>query len=424
MKNLLKSKLVGNTAIYALANVLNGVIPFLLLPVLTRVLSPAEYGLVTLFTSVIAIMGAFTGLSVHGAVSVRFFDKNINHPKFLGASLAVLLVSTSFVLLIMLALGHYISNLIHLPFWWLIIGTLASAAQFIITIRLIMWQVKKKPLNYGIFQISQTLLNYTLSLIFVFWLIGGWEGRSTGIVLTLFSFSFLAIASLHKDGLVGWSWDSTYMKDALHYGVPLIPHVIGGFVMSMSDRFIISSYTSVADLGNYSVALMLIMPMSILIDAFMKAYSPWIYEKLNSGYAKKRLVGLSYGFFILIIIFAGIYSLSAEFLVKHVVGSNFSSAIIYIPWLLFASAFTGMYYIVGIYISYAYKTKILSVITLTTGIVHFILCTIMVKTNGAIGAAQSVLITNIFMFLITWFLASKVYPMNWLARNAYLNTDR
>ena len=35
LKRLLKSKLLGNTAIYALANVLNGAIPFLLLPILT-----------------------------------------------------------------------------------------------------------------------------------------------------------------------------------------------------------------------------------------------------------------------------------------------------------------------------------------------------------------------------------------------------
>ena len=43
--------LVGNAAIYTLANVTNSAIPFLLLPVLTRVLSPEEYGLVTIFAT-------------------------------------------------------------------------------------------------------------------------------------------------------------------------------------------------------------------------------------------------------------------------------------------------------------------------------------------------------------------------------------
>ncbi|MDP2230729.1 hypothetical protein [Methylotenera sp.] len=53
------------------ANVLNGVMPFLLLPILTIVFMPEEYGLVTLISAVIAIIGAFTGLSV---LSVKYFD--------------------------------------------------------------------------------------------------------------------------------------------------------------------------------------------------------------------------------------------------------------------------------------------------------------------------------------------------------------
>ena len=167
--------MVGNAAIYALANILNGAIPFLLLPILTRVFTPEEYGLVTLISAVIAIMGAFTGLSVHGAVSVKYFDKEIDHPKFVGASLLVLAGSTLVVLLFLLVMGDKLSQLIHLPKQWLIIAAIASAAQFVINIRLTMWQVQEKAIQYGFFQVMQTFFNLTLSLALVFWMLMGYD---------------------------------------------------------------------------------------------------------------------------------------------------------------------------------------------------------------------------------------------------------
>ena len=74
-------RLVNSTATYTLANVINSAIPFLLLPVLTRVLAPAEYGVVTMFATVVSVLTAFTGLSIHGAVSVRHFDADTDHPR-------------------------------------------------------------------------------------------------------------------------------------------------------------------------------------------------------------------------------------------------------------------------------------------------------------------------------------------------------
>ena len=70
----LRSKLFGNAAIYLGANILNAGIPFLLLPILTRVLTPADYGTVAMFGIVLSVLGAFTGLSVHGAIGVRYFS--------------------------------------------------------------------------------------------------------------------------------------------------------------------------------------------------------------------------------------------------------------------------------------------------------------------------------------------------------------
>ena len=288
MKKLFKNKLFSNAAIYALANVLNSAIPFLLLPILTRVFTPEEYGLVTLISAVISIMGAFTGLSVHGAVSVNYFNKDIDHPKFIGASFLVLAGSTCAALVFLLVAGEKVSEWIHLPKQWLIVAAIASAAQFVINIRLTMWQVQEQALRYGFFQVAQTILNLTLSLVLVFWLLIGWEGRAWGIILAILVFGGLAILSLHRERLVNWRGDKAYAKDALRFGVPLIPHVIGGLAIAPADRFVIVRILGTESVGIFSVAVQISMVMNFIVDAFLKSYSPYLFRKLSSISDKEK----------------------------------------------------------------------------------------------------------------------------------------
>lgn len=73
MSNFFKS-----TSVYFLANILNAVIPFLLLPILTRYLSVEEYGQIAMFQLLIGGLAGFVGLNTVGAAGRKFYDKNIS----------------------------------------------------------------------------------------------------------------------------------------------------------------------------------------------------------------------------------------------------------------------------------------------------------------------------------------------------------
>ena len=57
------------SSIYLITNILNSAIPFALLPILTRAMSPEEYGQIAIFQTVISAMAAFIGLSVWGCAT-------------------------------------------------------------------------------------------------------------------------------------------------------------------------------------------------------------------------------------------------------------------------------------------------------------------------------------------------------------------
>ncbi len=416
LKKLFKSKLLSNTAIYALANVLNGAIPFLLLPILTRVFTPEEYGLVTLVSAVIAIMGAFTGLSAHGAVSVKYFDKTVDHPQFVGASLLVLAGSTALILVFLLFAGDMISTWINLPKQWLFIAAIASAAQFVINIRLVLWQVQDQPIRYGLFQVSQTLFNLGLSLALVFWAIWGWQGRTWGIVFAILIFAVLAFVSMQASSLVKFKHSRAYTKAALSFGIPLIPHTLGGFAMAMSDRFILSSVLDVGSVGIYSVGMQMGMVIGVFADAFSKAYGPHLYKLLSNEHLDlRKLVLNTYYIFVVFLVIASFYSILLGYVYDIFIGDAFKESIGVAKLSSFGYAFSGMYYAVANILFYKEKTGFISMLTFACGTLSLILTYLLVTSFGIVGAAWSFFITQSLFFVGFVFLIQKFFPLPWLS---------
>lgn len=416
LKRLWKSKLLGNTAIYGLANVLNGAIPFLLLPILTRVFTPEEYGLITLVSAVIAIMGAFTGLSAHGAVSVKYFDKSIDHPQFVGASLLVLIGSTAFILILLFFTGDAISNWVNLPKEWLFIAAIASSSQFVINVRLVLWQVKDQPIRYGLFQVSQTLFNLGLSLALVFWAIWGWQGRTWGIALASIIFCVIAVASMQKAKLVHWKRNFRYERDVIAFGFPLIPHVLGGFAIAMSDRFILTSLLGVNAVGHYAVGIQMAMVIGVLTDAFSKAYSPHLYRVLNCNEKKinnEKLVKNSYFLFFCFICLSWLYSILLSWLYPVLIGDLFQDSLTVAKISTIAFAFQGMYYTMVNFIFFYEKTGALSLISSFCGIVNIILAYAFVSKFGVIGASYAFLISQLLIFIGVLTVTQRIHPLPW-----------
>ena len=149
--------------------------------------------------------------------------------------------------------------------------------------------------------------------------------------------------------------------------------------------------------------------------SFNKAYVPWLYKKLsqNDHSIKITIVKYTYIYFIVIILVAFIIAVSTPWFLSYFVGAKFIDAYRYTTWILLGFAFSGMYYMVVNYIFYANKTHILAAITILTAIINIMLNYVLIKFNGAVGAAQATAIALLISFVLTWVLSAKVYPMPW-----------
>jgi len=409
--------LARSSGTYALANLINSAIPFLLLPVLTRYLTPFDYGIVAMFQVLLGILGSFTGLSVHGAVARHYYEReNLDFPNYVGNCFLILGGSASLVALVVWALARPISRLSEFPATWLWAVVLVCVGQFVVLVFLAICQVRVKPFAYGRFQISLTLVNVILSLVFVVLLGMGWQGRVLGQVLAYAGFATLAFWVLRKDGWVRLTFRKEYFRSALHFGVPLIPHAFGMWAITMTDRVLITRMVSVSDTGVYVVGAQIGMIIGVCQDAFNRAWVPWLYEKLKreDPVWNAKIVKITYCYDVIIVVVALLLAWIAPWFLKFYVGKSFVGAGKYVFWIALGYAFNGMYKMLSGYIFYEKKTALLSIVTFITAITNLIVSYVLIKENGPIGAAQGTMIAFAISFVLTWFLANKVLKMPWL----------
>lgn len=419
LKKILRSSLLRSSAVYTTSSVVNAAIPFLVMPILTRYMTPTDYGIVSMMTVLVGLVSPFVGLNIHGAISVKYFDRTPhNLPRYIGNCFLLLFGSTLILSLLLWLFAGPISSLTAFPRQWLAVVILLSIGQFVTIVLLTLWQVRDNPYRYASFQILQTVMNVTLTLILVVAMHMDWRGRVLAQVISGIVVTAAGLVLLWRGGWIKLDYNLADMRHALKFGVPLIPHALGAILITQTDRIFITKMVGIADTGIYTVGFQLGMIIELLASSFNKAYVPWLYRRLGGIdlAGKQEIVKLTYLYFCGILLLALFLSLVAPWFLSFFVGKDFAGSARYTPWIALGFAFSGMYYMVANYVFYAGATHILAWVTLLTAAVNIVMNYVLIKINGAVGAAQASALAFFISFILTWALSSKVYPMPWRLR--------
>lgn len=291
-----------------------------------------------------------------------------------------------------------------------------ATATVLVQIRLSQWQVKGEAIRYAALQMVQSGLAVALSLVAVVaWAMGA-EGRILAIALAICISALVAVWLLHRDGLLRFKLrNATYAKEALAFGLPLMPHTLGGFFLFSADRVVINANLGLSDAGVYAVAAQLVGVMSMVFGAVNNAYVPWLFQRLKDDVPveKRQIVRYTYIWFGLIMLSVAFAFLVGPFLVVLIAGEAFTQAGDVVGWLALSQAFVGMYLMVTNYIFFSKKTVYLSFATLLSGVINLVLLPFMVVSYGLKGAAGAACIANGLQFVVTWWLAARLHPMPW-----------
>lgn len=415
-----QSRLIAGSTVYLTSNLVNAAVPFLLLPVLTRVLGPAQYGQVAVFQALVGALAAFTGLSVAGAASRKYFDARVDAGElaaFIGTCLLIVAGSTVLTLLVLAPFLGPLSVWSGLPSSWLAWAVLVSAAGALVNLCLGQWQVREQAARYGALQVGIAVGLALLTLVLVVGLAQGAQGRIQAQVATMLGGAAVALFALRGAGTFTLAWRRSHLREALAFGVPLIPHVAGIFLLVSADRLVVQDALGLEAAGVYMVAAQLVLLLAILSDAFNKAYVPWLYERLKRNVAddKAVIVRGTYLYFATALAAAGALTLLAPWLLPWLAGDGYGAAVGLVGWLALGQAFNGMYLMVTNYVFFSKQTGWLSMVTIGSGLLNVALAIVLVRALGLRGAAIAFAATMVLRFLLTWAVAQKLQPMPWFS---------
>ena len=270
-------------------------------------------------------------------------------------------------------------------------------------------------MKFGSYSVIKTIFELGISILLVVYIGMNFEGRIYGILVTGILFSIVSIYILKRENLFKGSPKKKFQKEALNFGLPLIPHAIGAIIINLSDRIFISKMVSIDELGIYNIGYTVGSIILIIDLAFNQAWSPHFYQQLKEGEKvnKQRIVKQSFLYILVLLIILMLLTIAAPILYRYFIHDSFSSSIEYVFWIGLGYVFLGCYKLFAGYIFYLKQTKILGALSVLNVALNLFLNYQLIKLYGALGAAYATAISFSILFIIVCFISTRKYTMPW-----------
>jgi O-antigen/teichoic acid export membrane protein len=389
---------------------------FLVVPIYTRRISAAEYGVLELLSRAQDVLGLVI-LSGLGVAALAFFQFEKERPErqklvFSTALLGVLANSILVAVPLVVWAPQVARVLFHSPeyAWAVRIFGLLIPLETIFQVGLISLQAQMKSGTYVIFTTGRFVVGLVLNLILVFWLRLGLTGILTALVLHtgLPALLLLGLTFHRAQWRVSWGlW-----KELVAYGLPFIPGGLFLFVLNSGDRYFLNLWHGETAVGIYGVSYKLGSIVMILILApFLKIWgSVMIGTALQEG-GPRKIAHLTLYLSAAYIYVGLLVSLAAPPLIRILAGPGYEEAIALVPLITLAYLFWALS-LMGDTAFYATKqTRFKPVVLLVAGLFCLLSYVTLIPRFAGLGAAWATVLSFAFLSLLTFVVGRRFLPI-------------
>ena len=409
-------RVIKNSIIYTITSIIQNAITFLLLPLFTAYLTPEAYGIVGMTTIFISFSSIFILLSLHGAATYYTYEimDDKEKIKILWGTIFTFVVTNALVIFLIILLFHqysidlFMKGITFYPY--LLIGTSTAVLSSIYMLYQCYLQTMQDGRKYGLNSISFFLVNLILTLIFVVVLRMAALGILLAVLVTnliFAAYTFIVFVPKIKLGV-----DKTVISKTLIYSLPLLPHSLSGWIMTMVDRIFLNSMKTTAAVGIYSVGFQFGSIMGLIAGAVNQAYVPWFFQMLKKGTeGEEKIIKFSE---ITVVFYSWIalnISLFSKDILNILVSGSFKQGWVVVPIITFSNVFSGFYYLF-VNVLFEKNTKLVTVVTFCGAVINITLNVILIPRYNYIGSAIANFIGLFFTSIIAYLISRKVRKIN------------
>ncbi|MBL8164454.1 MAG: oligosaccharide flippase family protein, partial [Anaerolineae bacterium] len=379
-------------------------IVFLAIPIFARLLTPAQYGTVALFSSWLEILTIILTLNLHSALNNARYD-------FEGAQFKDLVSAVLTLGILCIAVGNIVLALLPetltqavfgLPKSLVMLASLGTLAMFPYQVRMTTWRIALKYTFYNLVNFLTTSYGILLSvgLILVFTLVlPAYDhalARIVGLIAPYIAVSLLIVRHTLKDSRTFFRQD--YWRYALALALPLMLHSLSNILMKQFDRVLINQYFGRSETGIYTLAYQFGDIANMLWVATNSAWFPWFFTHMSKGnhtQIRKRAsqYALAFGVIVTGLIFI------APLLIRLLAPEEYWQATAIVPIVMATGFFSLLYSLYGNVELYEKKAGYTAMMTVLAAAVNIILNIILLPIYGYQIAAWTTLVSYICLFL-------------------------
>jgi O-antigen/teichoic acid export membrane protein len=396
-------EVISHAKNYFTGDVLGQGMVFLSIPILTRLLTPAEYGTFQIFKSYSAIFLTLLTLNFHGSVLRYRFEDKEDFKAFVGVS-----IFGSFGFLVLSSLLLYLFRKQVLASLGISQGLLLLIL-FFTAIRILdvvfnhLSTSNKKSLRYSLVNNTRTVMSYGIGLGLVFLFV---ENKFYALILGhIIAGLLVGIYTIRviRQNLV-WRVSIAHIKYIFNYSVVLIPYLLSGVLLDQLDRIIINSKLGAFDAGLYSFAYNIGMIVSLSTDALNNAVVPdWFRMMNNREYERMDKLMLNI-FNITLSISLGVILFSRE-IVELLADQEYHAALSIFPIVVIGYVFDALSKIYLRSVAYTNRMVYVSALGMIVVIVNFILNLTFLPRYGYTAGAYITVFSFFLLFILAWWIA-------------------
>lgn len=393
--------IIKNSFIYFSGNVLNKMLPFLVLPILTHYISPEGYGLLSILNIVISILTVFIAISFNGAF-IKYCSSQSNLEKDIFLYNATIYSSMNFVIVIsVLVMGSffYKFEFLNIHYNWIYISAIIAFADALMSLILTKFQLDNKPYKYIYLNVSYSILNIGFSLFLIIVFIPSWEGRIIGILLSAIIIILSGVYYLIQY-FKFYKIDLHVKTKLYNFGLPLLPHAFSGILIVSIDRIFINSMLDLNSVGIYSTAYQFGIIISIISSSINLAWAPYFFKHFEISQNRISLMKKLLIIFISLLLINFLIIEVSRVIILNFLDIKYHQAIKYIAVISWGHYFEGLYIFVSLFVIYYNKNKYLSYFTVFILAFNSLLNYFLIELYGLYGATLATLYSYIVYFIL------------------------
>jgi O-antigen/teichoic acid export membrane protein len=395
---------------YSVANLLTTAAGLISFPLMTRIFTVADYGVLNLISATLTVSVALGKIGVQHSIiryrseitagKGRFSTAQLYSTTFFGMSASGLVVTLLLIAAIELMPGRWLGDprlkglfavgalVIVIQVFESVLFNFLRADQE--TAVLMKYQVGKRYL--GLALILLTLFAISRSLMAFYWATLATEALAIAVLASVF---------FHREGgirIERSDFSRPLYRELLGFGIPMmIGYEMSGIILAVGDRYVIHGLIGSTSLGLYSAAYNLCTYVqSTFVASVGLAVMPLYIQMWDQKGPEETaaIIARSLRTYILFAapVIAGLASVGPQ-LLPSLASAKYASAAAILPWVIAGMVLEGANSMVAAGLFIHRKTRHIGVVVFSSALLNLLLNLVLVPRIGIMGAAIATLVS-------------------------------